>query len=291
MASPFPGMDPYLEAPALWPDVHHRLITTIAEQLQSQLSTRYSTVIVPHIAPESLDIAIPRVVLPDVGVMEGERGGGGTATLTAIAAPPLVGRLALELPTSYSRLEIRTLTGERLVTAIELLSSANKRPGADGAEAYDRKRRELFRTEAHLLEIDLLRGGVRPEAGIALPDAPYFAFLSRAQYRPEIFIWPMGLREALPVVPVPLLYPDPDVPLDLTAAIRRIYAAARYGLRIDYRQEPPPPSIPAADAAWVRGITSPSPHPLPLRHPLASPRLPAQMEREGERPVGRVVFG
>jgi hypothetical protein len=27
MPSPFPGMDPYLEAPELWPDVHHRLIS------------------------------------------------------------------------------------------------------------------------------------------------------------------------------------------------------------------------------------------------------------------------
>jgi len=33
MPSPFPGMDPYLEAPDLWPDVHARLIAQIAEQL------------------------------------------------------------------------------------------------------------------------------------------------------------------------------------------------------------------------------------------------------------------
>ena len=26
MPSPFPGMDPYLENPGLWPVVHHRLI-------------------------------------------------------------------------------------------------------------------------------------------------------------------------------------------------------------------------------------------------------------------------
>ncbi len=29
MPSPFPGMDPYLEPPHLWPDVHHALISAV----------------------------------------------------------------------------------------------------------------------------------------------------------------------------------------------------------------------------------------------------------------------
>ena len=37
MEPPFPGMDPYLEAPSLWPDVHHRLITALCDQIQPQL--------------------------------------------------------------------------------------------------------------------------------------------------------------------------------------------------------------------------------------------------------------
>jgi hypothetical protein len=263
MESPFPGMDPYLEAPGLWPDVHNSLIFAIREQLQPHLSPRYIAVTTPYVIFESLEIVPTRsTVIPDVGVME-RTGGGGTATLTAIAAPPLVGQLALEVPTRYSRIEIRTVAGETLVTAIELLSPANKRPGAEGAEAYERKRRELFRSDAHLLEIDLLRAGKRPEAGIALPNEPYFAFLSRAQHRPRIYIWPMSLRAALPVVAVPLLPPDPDLPLDLTAALKRIYATARYDLRIDYLQPPPPPDLSAEDAAWVREITAPAPRPSP----------------------------
>jgi hypothetical protein len=35
MHSPFPGMDPYLEQPGRWPDVHHRLITAVCDQLQA----------------------------------------------------------------------------------------------------------------------------------------------------------------------------------------------------------------------------------------------------------------
>ena len=81
-----------------------------------------------------------------------------------------------------------------LVTAIELLSPANKRPGADGAEAYEKKRQELFASTAHLLELDLLRAGRRPQVARPLPEAPYFIFLSRMQRRPNIEIWPLSLR-------------------------------------------------------------------------------------------------
>lgn len=264
MESPFPGMDPYLEASALWPDVHNSLIFAIREQLQPLLSPRYIAVTTPYTLLESLDIVPTRTVVPDVGIVE-RTDGGGTATLAAIASPPLVGQMVLEFPTRYQRIEIRTVANETLVTAIELLSPANKRPGADGAEAYARKRRELFRSDAHLLEIDLLRGGKRPDAGRELPDEPYFVFLSRAERRPLIYIWPMSLREALPVVAVPLLPPDADLPLDLTAALKRIYTTARYDLRIDYGQVPPPPEMGEDDATWVRQVTSPTPQSPPSR--------------------------
>jgi hypothetical protein len=41
MPSPFPGMDPYLEDPARWPDVHQSLITYIRDMLQPQVRPRY----------------------------------------------------------------------------------------------------------------------------------------------------------------------------------------------------------------------------------------------------------
>ena len=45
-----------------------------------------------------------------------------------------------------------------MVTVIELLSPSNKRAG-DDREQYLAKRRELLRSPAHLVEIDLLRDG------------------------------------------------------------------------------------------------------------------------------------
>src|SRR5215471_10015904 len=41
MKSPFPGMDPYLEHPSLWPDVHNRLIAAVADDLSERVAPRY----------------------------------------------------------------------------------------------------------------------------------------------------------------------------------------------------------------------------------------------------------
>ncbi len=247
----FPGMDPYLEAPAIWPDVHTSLSFAVRDQIQPLLGQQYSAIIVPYVATETLAIA-PNRFIPDVGVFERDSSTlpprGGAAT---IAPAPLTGTVTMELPTRYHRIEIRTVTEEVLVTAIEILSPVNKRPGADAADAYERKRREIFRSAAHLLEIDLLRGGRRPELVQPLPNDPYFILLSRAERRPTIEIWPVALAEPIPIIPIPLRHPDADIPLDLNAALTLIYRSARYDYRIDYRQPPPAPELPAAEAAWV----------------------------------------
>jgi len=138
-----------------------------------------------------------------------------------------------------------------LVTAIEILSPVNKRPGHEAFEAYRRKRRDLLRTPVSLMEIDLLRAGQRPPLLTPLPDAPYFIFLSRGDSRPEVEIWPLRLQDPIPVVPVPLLDPDPDVPLDLGRAIHTIYDRAAYDLRIDYRQPLPKPEFSPEDTRWL----------------------------------------
>ena len=139
--------------------------------------------------------------------------------------------------------------GQTLVTAIEILSPVNKRPGRDGADAYDRKRRELLRSEAHLVEIDLLRAGQRPALVTPQPAASYTMLLSRVERRPEVEIWPLSLRVRIPVVPVPLQKPDPDVALDVQTALEQVYRNARYDLRIDYGL-PPTPDLSSEDAAW-----------------------------------------
>jgi hypothetical protein len=243
-------MDPYLEASSIWPDVHASLITAIRDQIQAELNPRYTAIITPYVAFDSIEITPIRMAVPDVAIIERDPPSIPSGNV-AIAPAPLAGTAIMDIPTRYARLEIRTVDDEALVTAIELLSPANKRPGAEGADAYEHERREFFRSEAHLLEIDLLRGGRRPRLATPLPDNPYFIFLSRAERRPHVEIWPLRLSEPIPVVPVPLLRPDPDVPLDLTATLRHVYRNARYERRIDYRKTPPLPELSAEDGAWL----------------------------------------
>ena len=174
-------------------------------------------------------------------------------------------------PRYAARLDVRyrseTLAGERLVrifvfvprtqqiiTAIELLKPCAKMPDTAGRVEYLQHRDALLQAGVSLLEIDLLRAGERVPMLDPLPDAPYFVFLSRGHRRPQCEVWPVGLRDPLPVVPVPLLAPDADAQLDLGAALREVYAGAGYDGWIDYTQPPPDPPLSSADAAWLDAV-------------------------------------
>jgi len=154
-------------------------------------------------------------------------------------------------PPGQQRIEIRAVGSQNLITVIESLSPANKRPGSESFAAYARKRRDRLRSDVYLLELDLLRRGVRRPLKTPLPDAPYFVFLGRVEERPTVAIWPLTFREALPIVPVPLRTPDQDVTVDLAAALAQVYEQGAYALRCDYHNDPPGPELNPEDAAWL----------------------------------------
>jgi hypothetical protein len=164
---------------------------------------------------------------------------------------------------------VRATGAGQLVALIEILSPANKRPSHDAYTEYLRKRKEILRSQVHLLEIDLLRAGSRPPLEEPVPRAPYCAVFSRATHRPRVDIRPIQLLDSLPVLPVPLLEPDPDAPLDLGAVVASVYERGAYEDRIDYREVPPPPPLGADDAAREdallreRGLRGESPPPDP----------------------------
>ena len=124
-------------------------------------------------------------------------------------------------PIPHVTVEIRDTANRQLVTAIEVLSPTNKR--GDGRQEYLAKRRRILLSTAHLLEIDLLRQGQRVPMQKPLPSVPYFIFLSRAEKRPLTEIWPISLKEPLPVVPIPLLPGDEDVALDVQHVFTTTY--------------------------------------------------------------------
>jgi hypothetical protein len=157
----------------------------------------------------------------------------------------------LEITIYLDRVELRTTGVGQLITLIEILSPANKRPSHDAYTEYQRKRREVLRSPVHLMEIDLLRGGTRPPLVEPVPVAPYYVVLSRADWRPRVEVWPIQIGEPLPLLPVPLREPDPDTTLDLNAMVASVYERGAYGVRINYAEPPPPPALTAEQAQWV----------------------------------------
>ncbi|MEW6750846.1 MAG: DUF4058 family protein [Candidatus Latescibacterota bacterium] len=256
MPSPFPGMDPYIEHPEVWSDFHGDLAGEIRAELNRVLQPRYVAWLEPRVTYETVEIdeSERRDARPDVGVyeqqpaVESARGG------VAVISPAPVESLVLDaLPLRLYTVEVLETGTLRLVTAIEILSPVNKQPGHEAYEEYQRKRRRMLRSEAHLMEIDFLRRGERPPLELPVPVAPYYVVLSRAHRRPRVEVWPIALRERLPTVPVPLLDPDPDVPLDLVAVVASVYERGAYGRLIDYRRPPPSPPLSEEEAAWLDG--------------------------------------
>jgi hypothetical protein len=139
----------------------------------------------------------------------------------------------------------------RLVTCIEVLSPSNKRPGTEGWEQYMRKRNSLLLGEAHLVEIDLLRGGRRMPMVEPWPKGPYYLLVGRQNRSPFCRVWPVDYRHPLPKIPVPLSSPDPDIPLSLQPMIDAVFERSRYAQRIDYTKPLTPP-LGAKEAAWLR---------------------------------------
>jgi hypothetical protein len=245
-------MDPYLEAPRRWLDFHNDLAAEIRAALNRSLDPHYLASLTSSVAYEVVEIARHRTVQPDVSVWESSPAPDRpSATVTAIAPAPVESSIPLEVPILLYRVEIRTVAEEQLVTVIEILSPSNKRAGHEDTEEYRRKRRDFLRSSVHLMEIDLLRGGQRPPLVEPVPPAPYYVVLSRVNRRPTVEVWPIQLAYSLPLVPVPLLEPDPDVPLDLQAAVASVYERGAYSRAVDYQSPPPPPPLSEEEAEWV----------------------------------------
>jgi len=251
-------MDPYLEM--RWRDVHASLMIYARDQLNEQLPSDLQALV-----EESLDVAIDeqhvRTVYADVRVVEDSmqvstESGQDERGAVAVAEPFVV-----EIEDDYVD-EVQTFrhieivdntTGGRLVTAIEVLSPANK-VGQSGREAYLRKRHEYLEAGVNLVEIDLIRQGdfilaVPPDDVPVELQPPYLFCIRRAQYpgRAELFHAP--LRDPLPNIPVPLRPKDADVVVQLQPLIDQCYRGGRHD-KTDYRQEPTP-RLSTGDADWA----------------------------------------
>ncbi len=253
MPSPFPGMNPYIEQDAFWHDFHSAFLPVIRGRLVSQVRPNYIVLIEEHIYVHELLDALRRLVgRSDVSVAERARPGhggeerGGVA-VDVLEAPSEVLLVAEDIE-RVPFLEVRDRHNRDLIAVVELLSPSNKRNGPD-RDQYVAKRNRRLASDAHFVEIDLLRGG-RPMSLEDRPRCAYSILVSRAEDRPRAGFWPIGLRKRLPIIPIPLRRPEEKARIDLQEALDHVYDAAGYEDFI-YEGKPEPP-LSARDAAWAR---------------------------------------
>src|SRR6478672_6403873 len=161
MPSPFPGMDPWLEAQSLFPIVHGKLIDRIADAINAVLPR-------PYLATTDRLVAVDPEVnrKPDVSTFGPDDRPDGFISGELFADAGMVAVLSDRVlePWEQPYLEIVSEDGERLVTALEVLSPANKTPGDAGRTAYQQKHEEFRLGNVNVVEIDLLRGGTHTTA-------------------------------------------------------------------------------------------------------------------------------
>ena len=249
MPSPFPGMNPYLEQADVWQDFHQSFIPLLRQLLAEQVRPKYLVKIEEqifiHELPEDQRWLIGR---GDMTVSRADADSAGTAIVLLEA--PAIGRVPLRVDVErHAFLEIRDRGNRQLVTVLELLSPSNKRPGPD-REQHLAKRQQLLVSSVHLVELDLLRGGPRLPME-HLPPCDYCVMVSRSEDRPQVGLWPLGLRDKLPTIPVPLLAQERST-LDLQSALHQAYDAAGYEDYI-YANAPTPP-LQGADAEWAQRL-------------------------------------
>lgn len=258
MSMIFPGMDPYLENPSIFPGIHARMVVYMGDQLAALIRPRYIASVGERVYVEGPET---RPIGPDVWLYPARHGGSGLALsdVAVLDEPVLVEAPALEIREPYIEILDRQ-SGMQVVTVIELVSPTNKYAGS-GREAYLAKQREIRASTTHLVEIDLLRYG--PHV-LAVPQSrvanrfryDYLVSINRAQGSRSTFeVYPRTVRQPLPRIRTPLAGDDPDVLLDIRAALEQAYDAGDYCRRIDYRAPCEPPLDPE-DQAWADALTA-----------------------------------
>jgi hypothetical protein len=252
-------MDPYIEAYGLWEDFHDDLISEIKRSLARTAPARYlvrtgKRSYVVLVAEEGKD---EHRFVPDVRITTGQavkrspRKKSGTAVATLEPETKSMRlRMLIEDQHREAYIEIREATPEqRLITALEVLSPSNKRPNTPGWHEYLRKRQSVVLDGVNLVEIDLLRGGQRLPMLDPWPECPYTLLVARPNKKRLCDVWPASFQSRLPIIPVPLAPPDPDLTLDLQPMVAEIYERSRYEQSIDYSQALSP-LLEGEEAAW-----------------------------------------
>ncbi len=201
-------------------------ISALRGALTPILPSGYLALTEQHVSLIESEHVRSKQVIPDVAVIRdpfwrGSNADSSDQTVSAAFEVSLIEPVTLPLPADNDDfheawIEIRSASDDALISVIEILSPWNK-PSGMGRGEYLTKRLRRITERINLIEIDLLLGGARLPMGRPLPPEDYFAFISRSDFRPNAEVYAWKLRDMLPVIPIPLRSPDPDIQIDLKA--------------------------------------------------------------------------
>lgn len=254
MPNPFPGMNPYLESPDFWPEVHNRLIVAIADALVPQLVPKYRVAIEKRIyeikGEQSLLVGIP-----DVSIQRNPTPRNSSTSNVAVATrttEPLKVRLAMFEEVREGYLEVIDMATKEVVTVIEILLHTNK-PSGKGREMYEEKRDKVFGSRTNFVEIDLLRGWEPLPVFDNDNAASYRILVSRGNERPLADLYLFNIPDVIPGFPLPLGAGDVEPIVDLQALLNTVYDRAAYDITLDYTAQLVP-ALSETDAVWADAL-------------------------------------
>jgi len=249
MSDEYQAMIPYLEDLYFWHRFHTAFMVHLSAVLNEVLPSGYIAAVEQRLAilPDD-QLRIADIVLVESPIGISVTGRSGSAVLERGAPDGIVAALTTEVYERY--IEIRTggRREKRVITVIELLSPSNKAPGSTGRREYLNKQQELLQSDAHLMEIDLLRFGTHtvatPLQGLPSKKSwDYIISLHKWTDRYHFAYWLNRLSEALPEVRVPLMPDDDDVLIDIQAVFKQVYKYGRFAAEIDF-------TAPLPDSPW-----------------------------------------
>jgi hypothetical protein len=262
MASPFPGMDPFLEAPTVFPGFHRVFLVCLETALQGLLPE-------PYFADTGERVWIEvsqRYVEPDTGVYRKKKGkrprsareNQGGAGGIAVATPPVVVKVAHD-PHKEAFVNVfrKDQAGHVLVCSIEMLSPSNKTAGEKAQGLYLQKQQELLESNVHLIEIDFLRAGKHTTAvprELLAAEAGRFDYhicCHRFHQPEEYLVYPIRIEDHLPVIEVPLLPADGAVRVDLQRVFNQAYEGGPYRRLLDYKKDRVTPPLRNDQEKWL----------------------------------------
>ena len=225
MPSPLPGMDPYLEHPAVWPAFHRHLVAAVYQMLLPGLVDRYRARVTPRTYTSELVL------------------------FTSVTKEQH----------AEEYIEVRSRTDGRLVTLVEVVAVGNRTTPA-GRAAYLATRAAAQAEKAGVVEIDLLTQG-RPPVDLdrtTLPPFDHTVCVTRGGTPDRHEIYAFGIRKRLPKFKLPLAADDRDTVLDLQLALTRAYDTGRFDKQLDYAK-PLPADVKLSDddQKWVTEAVNP----------------------------------